>query len=94
MHPRATEASNRKTTLTGLSWNVPKERLAVALQIECRVSLERFLREPNLAHVREAPQPRLVAPVGSADQKRSVARRADRMVGRDWRLLRPVDCAK
>ena len=57
----------------GLLLERAERSLGVELQIERRVSFECLLREPDLAHVREAPQPRLVAPVGSADQKRPVA---------------------
>ena len=57
----------------GLFLECAKRSLGVALQIERRVSFECLLCEPDLAHVREAPQPRLVAPVGAANQKYPVA---------------------
>ena len=71
---RAAAASNRRTTSTGVSWNVPNERfLCVALEVERRVSLERLRGELCLAHVGEAPQSRFVGPVGACHQKGTVS---------------------
>ena len=70
---RAAAGLKRRTTWTGFSWKVPKERSAVTAQIEAGVGLEGLAGDPGLAHVGQAPEPGLVAPVGPSHQEGSVA---------------------
>ena len=58
--------------LHGLFLERPERTLRVPLQIELRIPLEVLVSQPELAHVRETPEPRLLAPITRRNEERAI----------------------